>query len=240
MLLLRPAWRREIFVQSHSVPKRIWFWYLANRGISGLGALLVYLAISRASPAMVDAMSGLRYVAIFAGTYALTQLRPDWLYERFTLGAMAAKLAATALAIAGLLLAALQPAFSSRVEARPDTGGRVGTPIAAPAEDAIPHARDPVVESVPQRARHGGDESGRGSQTPPSRRSAWIAASERVSSSPWRVRSTRLSGRPARFAAGISARNVGPWSGAKRKRVRSRSRFRRKRTARWHRAQVPS
>lgn len=114
-LLARRSWRRKIFQLSRSSSRASRFWYLANRSLSGLGAILVYAAISEVSPAIVDAISGLRYVTIFLGTYALTRLRPQWLREEFSRRAMLAKSVATVLVIAGLVVLA----FSS---GEPGTG----------------------------------------------------------------------------------------------------------------------
>lgn len=107
LLLVRPAWRHEILYQSRTISARNRFWYLANRGLSGLGSIFIYVAISRTSPAIVDALSGLRYVIIFAGTYALTRFRPQWLCEAFTHSILLAKSIATALVIVGVALVAV-------------------------------------------------------------------------------------------------------------------------------------
>ena len=104
LLLVRPSWREQIFHGSEEAPPRSRFWYFVNRFISGVGSFLVFLAISRANPALVDAISGLRYAVIFAGTLALTKWRPVWLREEFTGRALIAKCVATSLVIAGLVL----------------------------------------------------------------------------------------------------------------------------------------
>jgi hypothetical protein len=44
--------------------------------LSGVGSFLTFYAISLTSPAIVDAISGLRYVTIFVGAYGVTKLRP--------------------------------------------------------------------------------------------------------------------------------------------------------------------
>jgi len=104
LLLLRPRWREQIFHESESAPPRSKFWYFVNRFISGVGSFLVFFAISRANPAIVDAISGLRYAVIFAGAYLLTKLRPAWLKEQFTGRTLIAKAIATSAVIAGLIL----------------------------------------------------------------------------------------------------------------------------------------
>jgi hypothetical protein len=63
-LLVRPDWRRQ------------------NRFLSGVGSFLVFYAISRTSPAIVDAVSGVRYAIIFLGAYLLTKLKPSYASRR--------------------------------------------------------------------------------------------------------------------------------------------------------------
>lgn len=106
-LLLRPVWRRQILRQSHDAPPRSRFWYFVNRFISGVGSFLIFVAISKTSPAAVSAISGVRYVIIFAGAYLFTKLKPDWLREDFRTRVLIGKSVATGLIVAGLVFAAL-------------------------------------------------------------------------------------------------------------------------------------
>ena len=57
---------------------------MVNRFMAGVGSFLVFYAISLASPAVVDAITGVRYVLIFLGAYLLTKFRPSLLRENFT------------------------------------------------------------------------------------------------------------------------------------------------------------
>ncbi|HET9281814.1 MAG TPA: DMT family transporter [Candidatus Angelobacter sp.] len=111
-LLIRPAWRREIFEQSEQAEPKSRFWYFVNRFISGVGSFLVFYAISLSSPALVDAITGLRYVIIFAGAYAITVWRPQWLRENFTGRALVGKVIATGLVLAGLVVLGLHSGAS--------------------------------------------------------------------------------------------------------------------------------
>lgn len=106
-LLLRPLWRKQIFQQSHDAPPKSKFWYFVNRFISGVGSFLIFLAISKTSPAEVSAISGVRYAIIFAGAWLLTRLKPQWLHEDFTGAVLTGKIAATAMIVAGLVISAL-------------------------------------------------------------------------------------------------------------------------------------
>jgi drug/metabolite transporter (DMT)-like permease len=106
-LLIPPSWRRQIFEHSGSGEPRSKVGYFANRVLAGVGSFLVVLAVSRANPAMVEAISGVRYAVIFVGAYAITRWRPRWFREDFTRGALATKIIATSLVIAGLVLVGL-------------------------------------------------------------------------------------------------------------------------------------
>lgn len=106
-LLVPPSWRKQIFAESGQDNPKSRFWYFLNRVIAGVGAFLVTYAISLAHPALVDAISGVRYAIIFLGAYLLTRLRPQWLQEDFRGWQLVTKTAATLLVIAGLVLAGL-------------------------------------------------------------------------------------------------------------------------------------
>lgn len=107
-LLLRPSWRRQIFRTSEQAPPRSKAGYMANRFVAGVGSFLVVFAVSRTSPSMVEAISGVRYVLIFVLAWAITRWRPRWFREDFTRRALLIKALGTALVVAGLILAGLQ------------------------------------------------------------------------------------------------------------------------------------
>jgi drug/metabolite transporter (DMT)-like permease len=103
-LLLHPRWRNEIFKESEEAEPRSRFWYFVNRFMAGLGSFLIYYAISLTNPALVDAITAVRYVIIFLGAYLLTKLKPSWLSEIFTGRVLAGKIAATLMVAAGLVI----------------------------------------------------------------------------------------------------------------------------------------
>lgn len=107
LLLVRKSWREQIIKQSMETPPRSRFWYFVNRFANGLGSFLVFFAISRANPAIVDAISGLRYAVIFLLSFLLTRWRPQWLHEEFTGWPLTAKVAATSAVVAGLVIVGL-------------------------------------------------------------------------------------------------------------------------------------
>ena len=107
LLLVRPSWRKQIFAESGQDDPRNRFWYFVNRFVSGVGSFLIFYAISLTHPAIVDAISGVRYVVIFLGAYLLTRLRPQWLTESFGGWQLMTKAAATCLVVAGLVLVGL-------------------------------------------------------------------------------------------------------------------------------------
>lgn len=118
-LLIRPAWRRQIFENSEKAEPRNRFWYFVNRFLSGVGSFLIFYAISLTSPALVDAINGLRYVIIFIGAYGMTRLRPNLLRENFTGMVLLGKTLATLMVVGGLVLLGLHSA-----------GGGAGSPSA--------------------------------------------------------------------------------------------------------------
>jgi drug/metabolite transporter (DMT)-like permease len=106
-MLVPPSWRRQIFEHSEGAPPRSKFWYMVNRFMAGIGSFLVVFAVSRTTPALVSAIEGVRYVIIFLGAYAITKLRPEWFQEDFSTWPLIAKLTATLLVVAGLVLVGL-------------------------------------------------------------------------------------------------------------------------------------
>lgn len=106
-MLIPPSWRREIFESSEEASPGSKFWYMVNRFTAGVGSFLVVYAVSRASPAIVEAISGVRYVIIFLGAYAITKLKPSWFREDFRKWVLLAKAVATCLVVVGLVLVGL-------------------------------------------------------------------------------------------------------------------------------------
>lgn len=107
-MLIPQSWRKEIFEQSETAPPKSKVQYMANRLTGGVGAFLVVFAVSRANPAIVESISGVRYIVIFIGALAITRLRPSWFKEDFSGRVLIAKIAATALISAGLAVIALR------------------------------------------------------------------------------------------------------------------------------------
>lgn len=109
MAMLAPrSWRRQIFEHSEETPPRSKFWYMFNRFLAGVGSFLVVFAISRASPAVVEAISGVRYVIVFIGAYGITKLKPQWFREDFSRRALSFKAIATCLVVIGLVLVGIR------------------------------------------------------------------------------------------------------------------------------------
>lgn len=106
-LLLRPSWRRQIFEQSAEAPPKSKLWYFVNRFVSGVGSFLIFFAISRANPAVVSAIAGVRYTVVFLGAWLVTRVKPEWLREDFHRHVLIAKSIATAMIVTGLVLIGL-------------------------------------------------------------------------------------------------------------------------------------
>ncbi len=115
-LLIPPSWRQQIFAESGEDNPRSRFWYFVNRFISGVGSFLIFYAISLAHPAIVDAISGVRYVIIFLSALLLTKLRPMWLSEQFGPWQLFTKALATSLVVVGLI-------FVGMNSNKPETSG---------------------------------------------------------------------------------------------------------------------
>jgi uncharacterized membrane protein len=107
-MLIPRSWRSQIFEYSEEATPGSKFWYMVNRLLAGVGSFLVVYAISRATPALVEAISGVRYVIIFIGAYGITRMKPSWFREDFSMRALVFKAAATCLVIAGLVIVGLQ------------------------------------------------------------------------------------------------------------------------------------
>ncbi len=144
-LLIRSSWRKQIFESSGNAEPRNRFWYFVNRFISGVGSFLLFYAISRTSPAIVDAITGLRYVLIFVGAYGVTKLKPGWLREDFAGPVLAGKLVATAMVVAGLVLVGIRSNGQSGgasttgvLDFRDRSAAAVSSMIAAPALTYLP------------------------------------------------------------------------------------------------------
>lgn len=103
LLLVPSACRQQIFRQSAAAHPRSKFWYFVNRFIDGVGSFLIFYSISLTHPAIVDAISGVRFVIIFVGALLLTKLHPQWLSEDFTGRELAIKAMATAVIVAGMI-----------------------------------------------------------------------------------------------------------------------------------------
>jgi uncharacterized membrane protein len=111
-MLVPPSWRKQIFERSKQTPPKRKVSYMVNRFLAGIGSFLLVYAISRTSPAIVEAISGVRYAVIFTGALAITLIRPDWLKESFSGWVLAAKLTATGLVVAGLAVIGLRGGHS--------------------------------------------------------------------------------------------------------------------------------
>ena len=106
-LLVRKKWREEIFRASEHASPRSKELYFINRFANGVGSFLTYYAISLASPAIVSAISGLRYAIIFLLVLYLSEFHPQILHEEDRGWALAAKTIGTLLVIAGLVFVGL-------------------------------------------------------------------------------------------------------------------------------------
>jgi drug/metabolite transporter (DMT)-like permease len=129
LLLARKTWREQIFESSEKSSPKSRFWYFVNRFISGVGSFLVFFAISRASPAIVDAISGVRYAIIFIGAYVITKWKPSWLSEQFSGWTLTGKIIATLLVVAGLVLVSMGDEGGTYSASSPTPAATIQQPI---------------------------------------------------------------------------------------------------------------
>lgn len=103
-MLLLPSLRKRIFETSISAPKKNRIIYLLNRLASGVGSFLIFYAISLNShPALIESLSGLRYVVIFIGVFILSKLYPALVKEKMRGWPLFTKLAATLIIFIALI-----------------------------------------------------------------------------------------------------------------------------------------
>ena len=150
-MLIRGSWRRQIFREAAENEPRSRFWYFVNRFLSGVGSFLVFYAISLAHPAVVDAISGVRYAIIFVGALLLTKLRPQVLSENFRGYQLVGKVVATGLVIAGLVVVGESGGKQGGAES-PSAAvlpGAPGGPLGSPSAQPDPRARSALLPASP-------------------------------------------------------------------------------------------
>ena len=107
-MLIPPSWRRQIVEYSEEAPPKSKLWYMVNRFTAGVGSFLAVYAVSLTNPALVEAVSGLRYVVVFFGAFTITRLKPAWFREDFRPWVLVTKVAATGLVVAGLVITGMR------------------------------------------------------------------------------------------------------------------------------------
>ena len=157
-ILIRPSWRQQIFSESGQDDPRNRFWYFVNRFLSGVGSFLIFYAVSLAHPAMVDAISGVRYIIIFCGVYLLTKFRPALLKERFQGWPLFTKAVATCLVVAGLVLVGMGGKAESSGTARLGEIGPQPFPAKSnPSSRASTYEHEPIFPGTGSWSRAGID-----------------------------------------------------------------------------------
>lgn len=134
-MLIPPSWRKQILSESHQATPRNRFWYFGNRFMAGVGSFLILYAISLTHPALVNAISGVRYAIVFVGAYLLTKFRPLWLKEDFTGWELATKTAGTCLVIAGVVVVGLAGGKTSTTAILPPDRSPISCSVTARQQD---------------------------------------------------------------------------------------------------------
>lgn len=96
-LCLVPALRARIFHASRTSVATYRIGYIGNRILAGAGSVLVFFAVSKFHPAVVDATQILKYVIVFVAAFVI-------LRERFSRRILAGKFMATVLVFIGLFI----------------------------------------------------------------------------------------------------------------------------------------
>jgi len=115
LMLTVPYLRRRIFSVSKKTARKLRVLYFANRAIAGAGSLLIFYAIKlESSPAIVEAINGVRYVIVFIVAFAVTIFIPRLLNETMRGWRVFAKVTATILIITGLTGLGLQRSYEKQ------------------------------------------------------------------------------------------------------------------------------
>ncbi|TSC60202.1 MAG: Uncharacterized protein LiPW15_80 [Parcubacteria group bacterium LiPW_15] len=114
-LLAIPSLRRRIFSSSADTSHKYRISYFLNRALSGASSFLIFYGIAlEAQPALVESLSGVRFVLIFLIAFAISKIKPAWLNEKFRGWILAGKIIATILILLGLLGLGLQKSYESK------------------------------------------------------------------------------------------------------------------------------
>ncbi|MEK7608165.1 MAG: DMT family transporter [Patescibacteria group bacterium] len=113
-LLLLPSLRRDIFHHTKSAPSEHRFLYLGNRFLAGIGAFLIFFAISKSNPPLIEALSGLGYVVVFILAAFLTRFYPHILEEKMSRLSHRTRILGIALILVGTFLLGLQAYYTSQ------------------------------------------------------------------------------------------------------------------------------
>jgi hypothetical protein len=95
--------RKKIFERTAAAPKKNKVVYAANRAAAGLGSFFIYYAFSQTpQPALIEALSGLRYVAVFLAALVAAKFVSALAKEKLTGYPLVLKSFATVFIVAAL------------------------------------------------------------------------------------------------------------------------------------------
>ncbi|OGZ35058.1 MAG: hypothetical protein A2174_00525 [Candidatus Portnoybacteria bacterium RBG_13_41_18] len=107
LVLLRPTWRKMIFDSEGQMTAGLGGGLIGAKIIAGFGSLLVHLAISMGSVALISAMQGIEYVFLLILTVIFSLKFPKFLEEKISGQILAQKIIAVLLIGAGLVILAV-------------------------------------------------------------------------------------------------------------------------------------
>ena len=105
-ILLKPAWRKMIFVSKNQASRQIGGLFISNKLLAGFASLLAHLALSLGSAALVYSLNGVQYVFLLIFAIILTKKFPSIMEEKITRRILIKKFAVVLLIGAGLAILA--------------------------------------------------------------------------------------------------------------------------------------
>lgn len=114
-LLAIPSLRKKIFTSSTDTSHKYKVLYFLNRLLSGAGSFLIFYGIAlEVQPALIESLSGVRYVLIFLIAVAISKFKPIWLSEKLHGWSFIGKIMAIILIVFGLLGLGIQKYYETK------------------------------------------------------------------------------------------------------------------------------
>lgn len=106
LILLRPAWRRMIFISERQATPKLGALFASNKLLAAFGSLSIHLALFLGSAPLVNALQGVQYVFLLIFAVILSKKFPELMEEKVSGTTLAQKIAAVLLIGGGLAILA--------------------------------------------------------------------------------------------------------------------------------------